>query len=382
MSRAECCVAVPPTAPELKVAVVGPSLGLGGMERATAEISGALSLAGAHVLCVPIFNRPSFMEVHEAVRVHPGLLGDSRRLSVITAAYRLRRILKSNDIDAAVGIGIVASSILALSATGLRMFYAASERSHPAFQWPLSVRALAAAAFFINRPFLWLTQSKYAARQARLRKVRAQRILSIPNIVRTRTISEASQSREPILLLVGRLGDWQKGFDVALDAWSRVSEKGDWRLYIVGAIQGKTGAAQAEELRNFGGRVEVIEATDAIGDWFARAAIFVLPSRGEGFPNALLEAMSAGCAVVSTEYHPGVHELIEHGEDGLVVPSEHPEALARAIVCLMDDQAGRVRLGEAAIKKASRFSPETIGKTLLAELRRANAAVQSGRSGI
>jgi|GEM_PF-1871420 len=79
------------------------------------------------------------------------------------------------------------------------------------------------------------------------------------------------------------------------------------------------------------------------------ADVFVLPSRFEGMPTALLEAMSAGLASVATNVS-GNPELITHNKRGLLVPSENPTALARAIIKLLDDAPARSRLGKAAFE--------------------------------
>ena len=79
-----------------------------------------------------------------------------------------------------------------------------------------------------------------------------------------------------------------------------------------------------------------------------QASVFVLPSRFEGMPNALLEAMAAGLAVVVTDASPGPLEVVKHGVNGLVVPSDDPSALAAALDQLAADPGLRERLGVAA----------------------------------
>jgi glycosyltransferase involved in cell wall biosynthesis len=77
--------------------------------------------------------------------------------------------------------------------------------------------------------------------------------------------------------------------------------------------------------------------------------VFVLPSRTEGLPVALLEAMSTGLPIVATDVGgvPGAA-----GDGGLIVPPENPEALAGALARLLDDQSERTRLGEQARRRA------------------------------
>ena len=76
--------------------------------------------------------------------------------------------------------------------------------------------------------------------------------------------------------------------------------------------------------------------------------MFVLPSRFEGMPNALLEAMAAGLAVIVTDASPGPLEVVEPGVSGLVVPSDDPIALAAAMVKLASDPVRCRRMGAAA----------------------------------
>ena len=80
---------------------------------------------------------------------------------------------------------------------------------------------------------------------------------------------------------------------------------------------------------------------------FARAEVVVLPSRAEGLPLSLLEAMAAGKPSVATAAG-GIPELIRHRENGLLVPPEDPQALNAALTELIEDPALRLRLGAAA----------------------------------
>ena len=78
------------------------------------------------------------------------------------------------------------------------------------------------------------------------------------------------------------------------------------------------------------------------------AAVFALPSRFEGMPNALLEAMASGLPAVVTDASPGPLEMVSDGRNGLVVPTEDPVAFAAALHTLMATPERRLQLGEAA----------------------------------
>lgn len=95
-------------------------------------------------------------------------------------------------------------------------------------------------------------------------------------------------------------------------------------------------------------------------------SVFVMPSCDrEGFPKALIEAMALGVPVVVTNVG-GLLEIVRHEEDGLVVPSNDPLALAQALTRLIADPPLRERLGAAARQRvASAFTiSETVQKTL------------------
>jgi len=83
------------------------------------------------------------------------------------------------------------------------------------------------------------------------------------------------------------------------------------------------------------------------------ADLFVLPSRREGLPMAILEAMASGVPIVATRVG-GVPEIIEDGEDGVLVPPEDPGALAAALGGLLDHPDRRAAMGIAARRKAER----------------------------
>jgi phosphatidylinositol alpha-1,6-mannosyltransferase len=86
---------------------------------------------------------------------------------------------------------------------------------------------------------------------------------------------------------------------------------------------------------------------------YADAAIFAMPSRGEGFGLVYLEAMAHGLPCIGS-VHDAAVEVIEHGRTGLLIDLSDLESLGRAIVCLLRDPHLRQRMGHAAAERVER----------------------------
>jgi glycosyltransferase involved in cell wall biosynthesis len=135
----------------------------------------------------------------------------------------------------------------------------------------------------------------------------------------------------PIVLGVGRLHP-QKGFDALIKAFALVLKQQTARLVIVGEGAERDKLLKLAEQLGIAGYVRLVGyATDPI-PYFAFSRVYVLSSRYEGFPNALVEALSCGTTVVSTDCDSGPREILAGGQIAPLVPVEDVEALARIII--------------------------------------------------
>ncbi len=145
----------------------------------------------------------------------------------------------------------------------------------------------------------------------------------------------------------------KKGIPEFIDAAARVLRAGvDASFTLVGADAGAIEAAD----RMLGRGLFTVDSWRAIGfledarPLMKACDIVVCPSRFEGLPRSLMESMGLGRAVVGTAVD-GIAEIIQDGENGLLVPPQDPLALSEAILRLAGDPALRVRLGEAAARR-------------------------------
>lgn len=164
----------------------------------------------------------------------------------------------------------------------------------------------------------------------------------------------------PVVVRLGRL-DYDKGQDMLLDAWARLApRRPGWKLRVHGSgKEERRLAAQTAEL-GLAASVEWPGATSDIETALCAGSIFALTSREEGFPLAIVEAMAYGLPVVAFDCAPGITELVTDGHDGIVVPAGNTAAFADALLRLMDDQALRERMGNAARQSIQRFAPHLV----------------------
>jgi len=198
------------------------------------------------------------------------------------------------------------------------------------------------------------------------------RIARLPNAVPPLGGGTAALER-PVVVAAGRLNS-QKGFDLLIPAFRAVADAHPgWRLRIYG--RGPQRDALRRQIMELGlyDDVLLMGATRALGEALAQGSLFALSSRFEGFGIVVVEAMSKGLPVVSFDCPRGPGEIIADGRDGVLVPPEDVDALARALVALAGDAERRRALGAAALETARRYDPEAIGaqwRALLGELAR------------
>lgn len=160
-----------------------------------------------------------------------------------------------------------------------------------------------------------------------------------------------------------------------IEAWalSEARTRG-WRLKIVGEGPLRPELEAAVERFGIGDTVSLPGATRAIAAEYAAAALFVLPSRVEGFGNALVEAMAHGCACIATSCPGGPTEILSGGEHGLLVPPGDPEALAAALDRITLDDPLRRQLAAAALARSKAYDPQDVYLLWKAAIHRAVAA--------
>jgi glycosyltransferase involved in cell wall biosynthesis len=164
-------------------------------------------------------------------------------------------------------------------------------------------------------------------------------------------ISADASSR--IIITVGRLSE-EKGLDVLLAAFSKVAAVSDDTILAIvgGGPLEEALKTRAVDLK-IGERVRFLGFKEDVFPYLAVSHIYASPSRYEGLPMSLLEAMSMRVPVVATRVG-GVAEVVEDGVTGILIEPEAPGTLAETILALLDDEALAERLranGLARVRK-------------------------------
>lgn len=163
------------------------------------------------------------------------------------------------------------------------------------------------------------------------------------------------------IVTVGRL-ERQKNHKLLIKAFSRIANDiPDENLLIYGSGPLKKELEQYVEDLNLKDRVFFKGNISNVEEELAKTSLFVLASDWEGLPNALMEAMAVGVPVISTDCScGGPRSLIKSDSEGILVPCGDVEAMASAMIKVMNDRSVQIRMSRNERKRSEDFYPEII----------------------
>lgn len=203
---------------------------------------------------------------------------------------------------------------------------------------------------------IWHGASAVVANSAGLRDLAGAfdpdvNIVVIPNGVDLDEYTAPSRSwSNARILSVGRVVH-QKGLDLAMLALAGLKDL-DWEWRVAGDGPQLPALKDMVREQRLDGRVDFLgwQKTEQLQQEYSRATLFLFPSRHEGMPNAVLEAMASGLPVIATRI-AGNEELVDDGRTGVLVPAEDVQALREALQALLKDSERRARMGRAGRAK-------------------------------
>jgi phosphatidylinositol alpha-1,6-mannosyltransferase len=171
------------------------------------------------------------------------------------------------------------------------------------------------------------------------------------------------------VVIVARMaaGERYKGHDALLAAWPMVlARQPDAQLVIVGSGDDEARLRARAQEGGVGARVLFTGFVDeaSLAAIYARAAVFAMPSRGEGFGIAYLEAMAHGLPCIGS-VHDAAGEVIDDGVTGYLIDQSDTQALADRVSCLLGNDARRREMGKAGRRRLSeRFTADRFARRL------------------
>ncbi|MBN72324.1 MAG: group 1 glycosyl transferase [Gimesia sp.] len=335
-----------------RITITIPSLSLGGAEGVAAMMANHWAAEGDQVtlLTLDSAETDTFQLAPEVHRIALGLMRDSGNLlqAVVNNRQRVQKLraeIARSSPDVVISL-TDRMNVLTLLAAGKAAYpVIVSERSDPRYHlmgrvWSYLRKKTypRAAAVVVQtqgvadfcRPWFPSTRIEVIPNA-----VPAPRSAGIPKV--TEEIVKARPASH-VVLGMGRLSH-EKGFDMLIDAFSNLADDfPDWKLRILGegplreTLQATIDQRGLQEQIELPGWVADPELALDQGD------LFVLPSRYEGFPNALLQAMSRGLPCISTDCESGPADIQQEGFMLMRVPVEHVGILAETMELLMRDE--------------------------------------------
>jgi GalNAc-alpha-(1->4)-GalNAc-alpha-(1->3)-diNAcBac-PP-undecaprenol alpha-1,4-N-acetyl-D-galactosaminyltransferase len=352
----------------MRIAFVISSLGPGGAEKCASIICNAWVEFGHRVTIITFdedFNKPFYDLEYNIRRIGLGVRGSSSSswnslIKNVSTIRHLRNCIKTVNPDCIVSFMDTTNVKTLLATFLLNVPTIVSERTDPARH------VIPRVWSFLRRiTYVWAKILVVQTTEVRdfFSGIVRKRTLVIPNPIisfgNLYSNNDAKGLRKSRIVGMGRLGP-EKRFDLLIRAFALVRQKHDATLIIVGD------GPLRNELEDLANKLELDHSVQFTGvidnsaNVLGEADIFALSSEYEGFPNALLEAMACGVAVISFDCPSGPRNIIRHGIDGLLVPPLDVTALAKSMDRLLSNQTERQRLAENARQVCERFSLEKV----------------------
>lgn len=341
---------------------------MGGIERALSILANEWVKLGYQVVYVSCLKSDPFYELDSNIRViEPTIIRSSsiwnKLLFYPQLIIFIRRTVKKVNPDKVLVFGDWFSplSLLALKGTKYPVFV--SDRTIPDYPFKFPIPHL--------KKWLYPSAAGFIAQTNRSKKFKENifgnriPIAVIPNALAGFDCQNFSNTpKRNMILYVGRF-EWEKDPEILIHTFSEMcSNLEEWTLEMAGdgplleKMKGLADKLQISDKITFHGKVK------NVGWLYSEASIFVLPSIIEGFPNALIEAMSFGLPCVCFSDIP-YEDIISPENNGIVLFQRDPSVLATALNNLIKNKSHRERIGSAAKAIKIKCSPRKVSEEIL-----------------
>jgi GalNAc-alpha-(1->4)-GalNAc-alpha-(1->3)-diNAcBac-PP-undecaprenol alpha-1,4-N-acetyl-D-galactosaminyltransferase len=340
------------------LAFVISSLTSGGAERVMTQLANQAAESGLRVELIVLSKKPHFFELHPDIRWwEPDFTIDQmHRLQFQWKDFWwLRHRLRQIEAEAVLSFGGKYNVFVLLASTGLGKKVFVSDRSRPSISYGRFLDRLNPRVYPRAAGIIAQTQR---GKEVLEHKTGHKNIRVIPNPIPL--VGSGSALREPLILNVGRFIT-SKHQDWLVDYFNALGPE-RWRLTFLGE------GPQYEKVKKYASstalarRIAFMGNVTDVDTYYRRASIFAFTSTSEGFPNALGEAMSAGCACISFDCEAGPADLIEDGKTGFLVSEGDHQGFKEKLHRLIADASLREQMGRCAMESMKAFRADRIAQ--------------------
>lgn len=339
-----------------KILIVIPSLTKGGAERVASGLANSLSGKGYDVTLAALRLEKSAYTLINNVQVISLCRGNSANnpFSRLRFAFftfiNFWALLKKKNPDFIISFTTTSNTWTGILGSIFRVPYVVSERTTPdrtIHKLPPLLKKMVFKLYKHSKAIVVPSEGIVHNLKKSEQFAGLSNIIIINNpITEFKDVLSEKVHHRPFILSVGRLHKI-KGFDRLIKAFKQLNNP-DIDLLIVG--EGTERENLVSLINELGLKEQVFlpGIKDNVQDYYKQCLLYVLSSRNEGYPNALVEAMSLGCACVAFDCEYGPSEIIRHGENGLLVPDNDISLLAGAIGMLVKDDQLRAEFSKNA----------------------------------
>ncbi|MEE9304318.1 MAG: glycosyltransferase [Thiotrichaceae bacterium] len=341
----------------MKIALIIPSLVKGGAERTASNLS--LAMQDEHDVYVIVLDSKNQQYPHGGTLIDLGTPPSNSALGkiymLLKRAFYLRKLFNKEKFD-----GIFTF----MEAAGLPAAIASKEAFVSVRDTPESLPGFYPKLIKYIYPRAKKVVAVAKATEQKLNQFYGlNNTTTIYNMVNVEMAAELSTAdidiQRPFILAVGRLYK-QKGFDLLIEAYAASKSKEHIDLLILGEGSEQQTLQKLIEQHHLDDKVTLYGSTDNPFAFYAKADMFVLSSRHEGFPNILIEALACHCACVAVDCPTGPNEIITHNINGLLTEAENIPLLTEAIDQLYFDDALKSKFRTHAQASVKHLSPTAI----------------------
>ena len=342
------------------------SLSGGGAEHVLVNLAASFLKMGNNVSITSLERRKQFYEVDDAIEViRYDHTKDNTLIGIIKDILSVRKQLKSRkDTDVAVSFLGRTNIVLSIASIGIKKKVVICDRNNLARKYSKWVFWLLCAIYSLADELIVQTNEIIDVYPKFLRK----KIRVLENPLDFQEMDEQcveGMKKANTLLSVGRL-ERQKDYKTLIAAFAEIADDHkDWNVKIYGKGEMKEEIQKWIDQSGMTERIILCGVTHTPFLEMKKAKIFVLSSFFEGFPNVLCEAMYASLPCIATACQSGPRDLIQDGENGLLVEVGNVHEMAEKMDLLMNNEKMRDSLGTEAHKRILRLDSKIVCKRWL-----------------